>query len=71
AAQLHQKIYPFLFSLGQNNRKNPIPLLKFAFSVVSGIDAGAPRKPLLSPSEQEKERVIECLREIPYLELKI
>ncbi len=71
ATQLHQKIYPFLFSLGQNNRKNPIPLLKFAFSVVSGIDAGAPRKPLLSPSEQEKERVIECLREIPYLELKI
>jgi len=70
AASLHQKIYPFLRSLVQNERKSPIPLLKFAFSVTSGIDVGAPRPPLLPPCEEEKAKVIECLKEIPYIELK-
>jgi 4-hydroxy-tetrahydrodipicolinate synthase len=71
AVQLHQKIYPFIVSLVQNNRKNPIPLLRFAFTAVSGIDIGAPRPPLLPPKDAEKERVIEALKNIPYIEIKI
>lgn len=71
ATFLHQRIYPFLRSLVQNDRKNPIPLLKFAFYAVSGIDVGAPRLPLLPPSEEEKAKVVECLQQIPYVEIKI
>ncbi len=66
AVSLHQKIYPFLRSLVQTGRKNPIPLLKFAFSLTSGIDVGVPRLPLLPPNEEEKREVIECLKRIPY-----
>jgi len=71
STHLHQKIYPFILSLVQNNRKNPIPLLKFAFSAVSGIDIGAPRPPLLPPKDAEKEKVIEALKNIPYIVIKI
>ncbi|MBC7327039.1 4-hydroxy-tetrahydrodipicolinate synthase [bacterium] len=71
ATDLHHKIYPFIRSLTQNDRKNPIPLLKFAFSVSSGIDAGLPRPPLLPPSEDEKAVILEVMRKVPYVELKI
>lgn len=71
ARTLYQKIYPYLRSLVQNERKNPIPLLKYTFSATSGIDIGAPRLPLLPPSDEEKARVVECLRRIPYIKIKI
>lgn len=71
ATSLHQAIYPFLRSLVQNERRNPIPLLKFAFSVTSGMDIGVPRLPLLPPTDEEKQKVVECLRKIPYIEIKI
>lgn len=71
ATSLHHSIYPFLRSLVQNERRNPIPLLKFAFSVTSGMDIGVPRLPLLPPTDEEKQKVVECLRKIPYIEIKI
>ena len=56
AAEMQQRIYPFLKSMGQNNRINAAPLLKEALRLY-GFDAGYPRAPLKYGNPNEIENI--------------
>ncbi|GAB4116518.1 MAG: 4-hydroxy-tetrahydrodipicolinate synthase [Candidatus Caldatribacteriota bacterium] len=56
AARMQQELLPLFRSFGQNNRFNPVALLKAAMNLV-GYPAGVPRLPLLPATEEEKENL--------------
>jgi 4-hydroxy-tetrahydrodipicolinate synthase len=56
AANQQRRIYPMLKVMGQNNRSNPVALLKEAMRLY-GIDAGYPRSPLSAGTKDEIEKV--------------
>lgn len=64
ATQLHLKLYKFFKTLYQNGRINPIPILKAAISIHTGIEIGKPRLPLVSATEEEKIVTAKVLKEI-------
>ena len=45
ASQIYFRLAPFFASLNQNGRINPIPILRGAIEMGSGIRIGAPRRP--------------------------
>lgn len=63
ATELHIKMYPFSNALCQNNRINPIPLLKEAINIC-GLNTGNPRLPLTGANEEERKVLIKVLREL-------
>ncbi|HHV63379.1 MAG TPA: 4-hydroxy-tetrahydrodipicolinate synthase [Firmicutes bacterium] len=64
ASELYFKMMPFLKALNQNGRVNPIPLLKDAVTISSGIDVGKPRLPSLGATEAEKSLLKRVLSDI-------
>lgn len=46
ASQIYFQLMPFFMALGQNGRVNPIPILRAATELCSGIRVGPPRLPL-------------------------
>jgi 4-hydroxy-tetrahydrodipicolinate synthase len=53
AAQIYFKLAPFFASLNQNGRINPIPILRGAIEMVSGIQIGPPRGPQVAATTDE------------------
>lgn len=53
ASEIYFKLAPFCASLCQNGRINPIPILRGAIEMVSGIRIGPPRSPLVAATAEE------------------
>lgn len=53
ASEIYFKMAPFCASLCQNGRINPIPILRGAIEMVSGIKIGPPRSPLVAATAEE------------------
>lgn len=53
ASEIYFKMMPFFKALNQNGRVNPIPLLKDAVTLSTGIDVGKPRLPSLGATPAE------------------
>jgi len=53
ASRIYFRLAPFFASLNQNGRINPIPILRGAIELVSGIRIGPPRRPQLPATEEE------------------
>ncbi len=53
AAGLHHRLMPFHRALTSGGRVNPVPLLRAATTLATGIDVGPPRPPLLPPEDAE------------------
>ncbi len=53
AAAIYFKMAPFFASLNQNNRINPIPILRATIERVSGIKIGPPRSPQVPATAEE------------------
>lgn len=60
ATALHHRLMPFHRALTAN-RTNPIPTIRTAIRLATGIDVGSPRPPLLPPTTQEIARLQEVL----------
>ncbi len=54
ASRIYFRLAPFFESLNQNGRVNPIPILRAAIEMVSGIRIGPPRRPQMPATEQER-----------------
>ncbi len=63
AARMQQEFLPLFRSFGQNNRYNPVALLKAAMHLV-GYPAGIPRLPLIPATEKEKENLKAILKKL-------
>lgn len=63
AARMQQRLLPLIRSFGQNNRSNPVALLKAAMNLI-GYPAGITRLPLLPATEAEKETVKAVLEKL-------
>ncbi|MBI3684664.1 MAG: 4-hydroxy-tetrahydrodipicolinate synthase [Acidobacteria bacterium] len=53
ASEIYFQLAPFFAALNQNGRINPIPILRGAIELVSGIPIGPPRSPQAAASEDE------------------
>lgn len=53
ATGLHRRLMPFHRALVPIGRSNPIPLVRAAVTLATGIEVGPPRPPLLPPGEAE------------------
>jgi 4-hydroxy-tetrahydrodipicolinate synthase len=53
ASRIYFKLAPFFASLNQNGRINPIPILRGAIEMVSGIKIGPPRGPQVAATAEE------------------
>lgn len=62
AATRARQMMPLFRAFGDNGRANPVPLLKEAFRLHSGIDVGKPRMPSVPATGQETEGLREALR---------
>ncbi len=62
ASELYFKMMPFFRALNQNGRVNPIPLLKDAIRLHTGINVGKPRMPSLGATPEEEAKLKEVLR---------
>lgn len=63
SAQMQRSLFPLLRIMGQNNRTNPVALLKETMRLL-GIDAGIPRKPLLPGTSEEIDNIRLVLNEL-------
>jgi len=55
ASRIYFRLAPFFASLNQNGRINPIPILRAAIELVSGIRIGPPRRPQMPATREEIE----------------
>jgi len=62
-AKTQQALLPLYRSFGQNNRFNPVALLKAAMNML-GYNAGIPRLPLMPATEEEKAKVKAILEKL-------
>jgi 4-hydroxy-tetrahydrodipicolinate synthase len=62
-AKTQQSLLPLYRSFGQNNRSNPVAILKAAINMV-GYNAGIPRLPLMPATEEEKTKVKAMLEKL-------
>jgi 4-hydroxy-tetrahydrodipicolinate synthase len=62
-AKTQQLLLPLYRSFGQNNRYNPVAILKAAMNMV-GFNAGIPRLPLMPATEEEKVKVKAMLEKL-------
>jgi 4-hydroxy-tetrahydrodipicolinate synthase len=62
-AQIQRELLPLFRSFGQNNRFNPVALLKAAMNMI-GYTAGIPRLPLMPATEEEQENVKAILEKL-------
>lgn len=64
ATRLHHRLMPFHRALAPEGRANPIPCIREAARLVSGIDVGPPRPPLLPPGEEAVVRLQSVLERL-------
>jgi len=64
AVEIYRKIFLFCKINSINGRINPVPMLKSAIEMVTGIKVGKPRRPLNGISESEKELLSDTLKKI-------
>ncbi|MBM3471598.1 MAG: 4-hydroxy-tetrahydrodipicolinate synthase [Armatimonadetes bacterium] len=57
ATAIHHRLMPFHRALTPGGRANPIPLTRMAVTLVTGVDVGPPRPPLMLPEESEVARL--------------
>jgi 4-hydroxy-tetrahydrodipicolinate synthase len=62
ASEIYFRLAPFFAALNQNGRINPIPILRAAIELASGIKIGPPRRPQ-APATAEEVAVIRPLVE--------
>jgi 4-hydroxy-tetrahydrodipicolinate synthase len=62
ASEIYFRLAPFFAALNQNGRINPIPILRAAIELASGIKVGPPRRPQM-PATTEEVAVIRPLVE--------
>jgi len=62
-AKRQQELLPLYRSFGQNNRFNPVAILKAAMNM-AGYNAGIPRLPLMPATEEEKAKVKAILEKL-------
>ena len=62
ASEIYFRLAPFFAALNQNGRINPIPILRAAIELASGIEIGPPRRPQ-APATAEEVAVIRPLVE--------
>jgi 4-hydroxy-tetrahydrodipicolinate synthase len=65
-ADMQRKLYPFYKIMGQNNRTNPVSLIKDAMKMV-GYNAGYPRLPLTPGTPEEIAKVKEVMKSLKVL----
>lgn len=53
AVEIYFALAPFFAALNQNGRINPIPILRAAIEIGTGIQVGPPRRPLTPATEEE------------------
>ena len=53
AAAIHHRLMPFHRALGTGGRTNPVPMIREAVRLSTGIDVGPPRPPLMPPAATE------------------
>ncbi len=53
AESLHHRLMPFHRVLTSGGRVNPVPLLRAAITLTTGVDVGPPRPPLLPPEDAD------------------
>ncbi len=53
AVEIYFKLAPFFAALNQNGRINPIPILRAAIEIGTGVRVGPPRRPLTPAAEEE------------------
>jgi 4-hydroxy-tetrahydrodipicolinate synthase len=63
AAKMQRRLYPFFKIMGQNNRTNPVCLLKEAIKLY-GVDAGLPRLPLSRGVNNEIQNVERIMKNL-------
>ncbi|MDI3546895.1 MAG: 4-hydroxy-tetrahydrodipicolinate synthase [Halanaerobiales bacterium] len=63
AAELQQSFLPLFRIMGQNNRTNPVSLIKDAMNMI-GYNAGVSRLPLTPGTEEEKAKVRQVMEEL-------
>lgn len=61
ASELYFTMMPLFRALNQNARVNPIPLLKDAIRLHTGIDVGRPRRPSLGATPEEEAELRKVL----------
>jgi 4-hydroxy-tetrahydrodipicolinate synthase len=64
ASQLYFRLAPFFAALNQNGRINPIPILRAAIEIASGIPIGPPRSPQLAAAAQERAVITGILEKL-------
>lgn len=69
ATDLHHRMMPFHRALGAGGRVNPIPAIREAFSLASGIDVGPPRRPLLPLRDEERSRLRSVLSQLERMQV--
>jgi 4-hydroxy-tetrahydrodipicolinate synthase len=68
ASAIHHRVLPFHRALGAGGRTNPIPMLREAIRLATGIDVGPPRPPLMPPAATEMGPLRDALRAIGRLQ---
>lgn len=63
AAEMQQSFLPLFRIMGQNNRTNPVSLIKDAMNMI-GYNAGVSRLPLTPGTEEEKAKVRQVMEEL-------
>ncbi len=63
AAEMQQSFLPLFRVMGQNERTNPVALLKEAMKMV-GYNAGIPRRPLSPGTEAEKSELRKVMKKL-------
>jgi 4-hydroxy-tetrahydrodipicolinate synthase len=61
ATGLHRRLLPLHRALVPGGRVNPIPAIREAFGLASGIDVGPPRPPLLPLAPDERAHLHDVL----------
>jgi 4-hydroxy-tetrahydrodipicolinate synthase len=68
ASEIYFKMAPFFEALNQNGRINPIPILRGAIEMATGIPVGPPRSPLAPATKEELAVVRKTLQSLEVVE---
>ncbi len=68
ATAIHHRLMPFHRALTLGGRINPIPAIREAVSLASGINVGPPRPPLMPLTEDERTRLHSVLLQLERIE---
>lgn len=64
ARSLYRRMFPFFSALTQNDRTSPVPILRSAIQLVSGIKIGPPRSPQMPATDEETATIAAILENL-------